>query len=67
MTETGSRWGTVQEAAERSGLHSMTIRRYIDAGRLPARRIGVKLIRVDMNAVDALVQPIETGADQSGK
>lgn len=48
-------WGTVQEAAERSGLHHRTIRRYINDGLIPARRIGVKLIRVDLNAVDDLM------------
>lgn len=51
-------WGTVKEAAKRSGLHTMTIRRYIAAGRLPAQRVGVKLIRVDLNAVDKLTAPV---------
>lgn len=51
-------WGTVKQAAERSGLHHMTIRRYIKDGTLPAQRIGVKLIRVDLNEVDALFTTI---------
>lgn len=55
-------WGTVQEAAELSGVSGMTIRRYIKAGRLPGRTHGVKMVRVDLNAVrDMFVQgtPVE--------
>ena len=58
MGTTNPSWGTVKEAAERSGLNPMTIRRYITAGRLPAQRVGVKLIRVDLGAVDALTAPL---------
>lgn len=52
-----SRWGTVKEAAAIAGLHTMTIRRYINAGDLPARRISKKLIQVDLNAVERLIRP----------
>lgn len=57
MSEDVSRWGTIKEAAEISGFHHVTIRRYINDGVLPARRIGVKLIRVDLDAVRALDRP----------
>lgn len=57
MPDTSS-WGTVKDAAEILGVHTMTIRRYINAGDLPARRRGVKLIEVDLAAVRALIQPI---------
>jgi excisionase family DNA binding protein len=60
MSETApSRWGTVREAAQVLGVHTMTIRRYIKAGDLPARRKGVKLIEVDLDAVRALMAPVE--------
>lgn len=59
MPEQTSRWGTVKEAAELMGLHTMTIRRYIKAGELPARRVGVKLIQVDLEAVRRMVSAIE--------
>lgn len=60
MTLDPSRWGTVKDAANKSGLSEMTIRRYINAGTLPARRMGVKLIRVDMEAVEnVLLRPFE--------
>lgn len=59
MPENTSRWGTVREAAEIVGLHTMTIRRYIKAGEIPARRKGVKLIEVDLDAVRAMTAPVE--------
>jgi excisionase family DNA binding protein len=55
-------WGTVAEAAKRVGLSTMTIRRYIDQGRIPARRLGPRLVRVDLRAVDQLFTIIEPTA-----
>jgi len=52
-------WGTVKEAAAILGVHTMTIRRYIEAGHLPARRKGIKLIEVDLDAVRAMTSPVE--------
>jgi excisionase family DNA binding protein len=59
LSENVSNWGTVKEAAEILGVHGMTIRRYIAAGELPARRQGVKLIQVDLDAVRRLMTPVE--------
>lgn len=58
MTPDTDRWGTVNEAAAIAGLSSMTIRRYINKGLLPARRQGVKLLRVDLEAAAALTAPV---------
>jgi excisionase family DNA binding protein len=66
MPEQMSRWGTVKEAAAITGFHTMTIRRYIKAGDLPARRKGVKLIEVDLDAVRAMTAPIEPTVTRSG-
>lgn len=66
MPDDSSRWGTVKEAAELMGLHTMTIRRYINAGELPARRIGVKLIQVDLDAVRRMTSPIEPTVTRTG-
>lgn len=52
-------WGTVQEAADRTGLSGMTIRRYGRAGRLPTRRKGPRLIEVDLSALDNIYAPLE--------
>lgn len=57
------RWGTVREAAEIAGLHTMTIRRYINAGDLPARRVSKKLIQVDLDAVECLKRPLIPDTD----
>ena len=62
MSNDLSRWGTVKEAADIMGLHAMTIRRYINAGDLPARRKGIKLLEVDLDAVRRMLQPIEPPA-----
>jgi len=49
---------SLQEAAERIGLDTTTIRRYVTSGRLTGYRLGPKLIRVDAAEVDDLAQPI---------
>jgi excisionase family DNA binding protein len=45
---------TVKEAAERKRVHPETIRRWIAAGYLPARRIGPGLVRIDPADLDKL-------------
>lgn len=59
MSNNDPSWGTVKQAAEKSGLHVMTIYRYIDSGLLTARRQGVRRIQVDLNSVDNIFTPIE--------
>lgn len=61
-----SRWGTVKDAAKLLGVHTMTIRRYVNAGDVPARRKGIKLIEVDLDAVRALMAPVEPTVTRSG-
>ena len=64
--ENDTSWGTVKEAAAILGVHTMTIRRYINAGDLPARRKGVKLIEVDLDAVRGLMAPVEPREVRTG-
>lgn len=52
-------WGTVQEAADRTGLSGMTIRRYGKAGTLPMRRKGPRLIEVDLSRLDSIYAPLD--------
>lgn len=58
---TGKRYATLIEAAEYVGCDQRTIRRYVAAGKLTGYRLGPRLIRVDLNEVDALMQPIPAG------
>lgn len=48
---------TTRRAAEMCGVHPNTIREYIREGRLPAYRVGERLIRIDANDVAALIVP----------
>jgi hypothetical protein len=58
------KWGSVPEAAERRSVSTYTIRRYISQGLVYAERVGPKLIRVDLDSVDALGTPLQyTGGD----
>jgi excisionase family DNA binding protein len=49
---------TVEAAADYLGVGVRSVRRYIATGRLPAYRVGDKLIRVDQADVDAQIRPI---------
>jgi excisionase family DNA binding protein len=54
-------FGTIEDAAQYVGVHTKTIRRAIAAGRLTGYRLpGSRLIRVDMNELDAVMSPIPT-------
>ena len=48
------RWATMNEAVEYSRIPWRTLRRWIKEGRLPAYRIGPRLIQVDLNDLDRL-------------
>jgi excisionase family DNA binding protein len=51
-------WGTLAEAAKYWGCSEKTIRRRISDGTLSARRVGPRLIRVDLASVDELGTPL---------
>ena len=48
------------EASVYANLCTKTMRRYISQGLLTGYRFGPRLIRVDLNEVDALLHPIAT-------
>lgn len=49
---------SLAEAAERADVSVRTIRRYISAGRIPAHRVGPRLIKIDARDLDALLSPV---------
>lgn len=49
---------TIQHAAEYAAVSPKTIRRRIADGSLTGYRMGARLIRVDLNELDALLRPI---------
>lgn len=55
---TQRRYASVRDAAEYFGCSERTIRRSISAGTLTGYRIGKRLLRVDLNELDAALRPI---------
>jgi excisionase family DNA binding protein len=51
---------SLTEAAAYADVVTRTLRRYISHGRLAGYRVGPRLIKVDLNEVDAMAQPIPT-------
>jgi len=51
---------SIADAAEFAGVHPRTIRRRIADGTLNGYRMGPRLIRIDLNELDAILRPIPT-------
>lgn len=51
------RWASIQTCAEHLGVTDRTIRQMVADGRLRGYRSGDRLIRLDLNEVDAAMQP----------
>jgi excisionase family DNA binding protein len=51
----------ITQAAEYADVHPMTLRRWIAAGRVPAYRAGPRLLKVDLNELDAMLRPVPVG------
>lgn len=47
-------WISIQQAADLMSCSTKSIRRWIAAGDLPARRIGTRMIRIDAADLDSL-------------
>jgi excisionase family DNA binding protein len=54
------RYASLRDAADYIGVNEKTIRRHITAGRVTGYRIGSRLVRVDLNELDAALRPIPT-------
>ncbi len=58
----GRRYSTLSEAADYLGVQPRTIRQMIADGRLTGYRAGTRLVRVDLDEVDAAMKPFGGGA-----
>ena len=52
---------SLTNAAEQYGVTTKTLRRWISAGRITGYRFGPRMIRVDLDEIDALLRPLATG------
>lgn len=53
-------WISGTEAQDRLGITDKTLRRYVAAGKLPAYRMGGRLLRFKAEDLDALMEPVPT-------
>jgi len=51
------RWASMQQTADYMGVSLRTVREWITQGSIPGYRINARVIRVDLNEVDAAFQP----------
>ncbi|WP_137875254.1 helix-turn-helix domain-containing protein [Rhodococcus sp. Q] len=54
------RLASIPQAADEYGVCTKTIRRYISAGRITGYRFGPRMIRVDLDEIDAMMRPLAT-------
>jgi excisionase family DNA binding protein len=59
VTQSDSRrWASLADGAEYLGVCERTCRRLINSGHITGYRAGPRLIRVDLNELDAMMRPI---------
>ncbi len=58
---------SIPQSAEYVGVSTKTIRRWISAGIITGYRAGPRLIRVDLNELDAALRPVPTASGVSGE
>lgn len=56
-TQAVPRWATIHKAAEYLSINERTVRDWIATGRLTGYRNGPRIIRVDLNEIDAIMTP----------
>lgn len=60
MSKTLRRWASLDDASAYVGVSTKTIRRRIADGLIPGHKIGPRLLRVDLDDVDAAFRTIPT-------
>lgn len=56
------RWGSIHDVAMYLGVTTRTVRQMVADGRLTGYRNGGRLVRIDLNEVDARMEPFGGGA-----
>ena len=56
---------SINQAAEYANVHPITVRRWVSASRLPAFRIGPRLLKIDMADLEAMLRPVPTGGREA--
>ncbi|MCT2076501.1 helix-turn-helix domain-containing protein [Dietzia cinnamea] len=56
---------SIPAAAERYEVHPVTVRRWISEGRITGYRFGPRMIRVDLDELDALFRPMAAAGGAS--
>jgi len=62
MAENATRWLTPDEFATQARVSTRTVRRWCASGVVPARRIAGHTLRIPAAALDAIGEPLLTGA-----
>lgn len=62
MTKKVHRLTSLQGAADYLNVSPRTIRRMIAAGEITGFRVGKKILRIDLEEIDAILSPIPSGA-----
>jgi excisionase family DNA binding protein len=55
------RWASMKQTADYMGVSLRTVREWISQGSIPGYRINARVIRVDLNEVDAAFRPFGGG------
>ena len=55
------RLSSLPDAADQYGVSAKTLRRYISAGRITGYRFGPRMLRVDLDELDAMMRPLAAG------
>ena len=58
------RWASRADAAAYAGISLRTLDDLINRGEVTAYRLGTKLIRIDLNELDAVMVPLDSPADR---
>ncbi len=59
------RWASINDAAEYVGVNTKTLRRMMARGEITGYRFGDRLLRFDLNELDAANRPVPTSRDAS--